>query len=271
MTTRMRRAVARAASAILLVAGALAAMPTMAAELTFTGRLVVIAQASGGVFAGVDGTESFSGRFRMGDSDAGAIVSSDPEEALTDYLFPDAPFGGQLSDGTDAVEGIGAEVGIENDVAFNADEAALVNAVFGEAILSGGEALDLWGVEFLTAGAAIGDDPGSGDDVLTGGLSVEFVMLSVDNTLYGDTGYRALPPGPGPNRYYAFIVREGDGEGNLVFEAYGLVDSFEVLPSRASVPLPVWASLTLASAVGGLGIGRARRNTIGVGDRPRRE
>lgn len=257
-TTVVGRTVARGASTMLLVGAALAATPALAAELTFTGRLVVIEQAAGGVFAGADGTGTFSGRFRMGDSDAGAIVSADPEQALTDYLFPDAPFGGQLSDGTDSVEGIGAEVGIENDVVFDADEAELVNAVFGEVILSGGEALDLWGVEFLTAGATIGDDPGTGDDMLTGGLSVEFLMLSVDSTLYEDTAYRALPPTPGAGRYYAFVVREGDAEGNLVFEAFGLVEDFEVIPASARIPFPLWVPGALAILLGGAGVLRSR-------------
>ena len=253
-----RRAIARPAVNALLIAGALVSTPVLAAELTFSGRLVVIEQAAGGVFAGADGTETFSGWFRVGDADSGAIISVDPVEGLTDYFFQGAPFGGRLGDGRESVEGAGAEVGIENDVVFNADEAALVNAVVGETVLSGGAALDLWSVEFLTAGASIGDDPGTGEDVLTDGLSVEFLMLSIDNTLYDDTAYRALPSGPGQDRYYAFVVREGDAEGNLVFEAYGLVDDFELVPARASVPLPRWVPVALATVLGGFGIRASR-------------
>lgn len=121
---------------------------------------------------------------------------------------------------------------IQNDWPIDADSAAFAG-LLGLGITAG-TPVDTWSITGLSAGAYEADpDPNDGDDtqLVYNGVRFEFALLSEDTSLYPNLNYRALPLGAlGNPNVGAFIVEQGDAQGNVVYSAYGHILSVTAVP-----------------------------------------
>ncbi|MGE0386549.1 MAG: hypothetical protein AB7Q97_17615 [Gammaproteobacteria bacterium] len=216
-----------------------------AATIGYSGTVTtVVADSPGTVFEGVSIGQIFQGQAAPGDSAAEAVISfNGPDE--TNYVFPPG-YAALVGSGATSATLTDINVNVQNDHAATADEAALVNEILGTAIAAG-TLIDTWSLIAFSPGAGEIDlTPGDGDDTesLVGGLRVEIAFVSLDTTLFASTDYVGLPPLLGGDVFGAFFIDEADGVGDVLFSAYGRLDS-----AGAVVPLPPALAL-LAPALG---------------------
>lgn len=211
----------------------LTAHPAAAMVFQWGGTLSLVEEdTGGGDFSGNGVGAMFTGEFRT-DATCGTGCSSgsDPNEA--DYEFElGMTFGGLLSDGTTTATGDVSYIVIQNDLAIDAEEAALLSFLLGSPVAAG-TLVDTW-----TVGAESDAVYDMNDDELIDGGFVEVVYLSFDTTLFDDTSFRALPPALADVDLRAFLIEEADA-GETTYLAFGTVDSFAVPePSLALLLAP---------------------------------
>lgn len=121
---------------------------------------------------------------------------------------------------------------IQNDWPIDAESAAFAG-LLGLGIGTG-TPVDTWSITGLSTGAYEADpDPTDADDteLLYNGVRFEFALLSRDTSLYPNLDYRPLPLGAlGNPNLGAFIIEQGDAQGNIVFSAYGHILSVAAVP-----------------------------------------
>jgi len=202
------------------------------------------------VLAGAVAGQLFSGEASYGDS-AGEASAVHTEAGEADYVFPPI-YSGSVASGGVVQSATAITVNIQNDHVLDADEAALASELAGAAIAPG-TTVDVWSLTGFTPGASEQDlTPGDGDDSesLIGGGRLEVVLASLDTAWFTDTDFVALPPAPGGNVFGAFFLDQGDVAGDVLFSAYGRLDT-----AVAVVALPAPLAL-LPAALGILALRR---------------
>lgn len=163
------------------------------ATLDWSGLVSVLNEDTGGVYTGTMSGDRFFGQHNVPDTCAvGCVIEPDPQDDETNYVFA----GGTafLSDGTTLTNGDEASVNIQNDVALDPGEAALVSLLTGMNIQSG-EVVDVWAGASEANGAT---------------LEWEVIYLALDETLYDDSSYRPAPPAVADVDLVLFSIEETD-------------------------------------------------------------
>lgn len=221
--------------------------PTHAAVVSFSGSVVQVDTDSGtGQLAGTTLGTMFTAMFSYPDS-AGPSTIVEPNEA--DYELSGSASltrtGGSIISGTEI------NVIIQDDFPLESDAADLINLLIGPVPPAvGGEPVDTWSISALQTGAFEQDpNPADGDDteLLFNGVLFEFVLLSLDDSLYDSLAYRPLPPGFGDVPVRAFLLTEADSDGSVLFEGIGLLDTATVVPA----PAGLWLLLPAVAAIAG--------------------
>ncbi len=232
-----------------------------AASLTFSATLTAVDEDTGsGLFAGASAGQSFSGQASYGDS-AGDASAVHIEAGEADYEFPPI-YSGSVTSGGVIQSATAITVNIQNDHVLDADEAGLASELAGAAI-DPGTMVDVWSLTGFTPGASEQDlTPGDGDDSesLIGGGRLELVLLSLDTALFTSTDFVALPPAPGGAVFGALFLDEGDAAGEVLFSAYGRLDT-----AVAVVPVPAPLAL-LPAALGLLAVRRRSAPAVALPD-----
>ena len=206
--------------------GAWSIRPTVTVE--FTGRLVFISDFGGSIFSGAAFDDPFSGEFTFGGT-VGETTSFPEIEFPFESRFPfdGSPFHADLTGGSAPVADTQLRVDIENDGELDAFDAAVLSALHGESFIAG-MLFDNWNVNAWPAGAIV-DPPGSDDDdgdfYVGGGVFFSIDVLSTDADLYTDVGFQPSPPSLGGERYGRFRIVERDADGELLFDATGVLDT----------------------------------------------
>jgi len=241
-------------AALLVAACAFVSAPAGAASTAFSGNLVLVLEDTGtGLFAGANDGDRFGGSFTFGDTaDEAFETTLEPNEAGWEFLSQQV----LLTDFTNDVTGSESFVTIQDNFALDEDEAIFTSLLLGVPVTEGTLA-DTWNVSGLSSGAFEQDpDPFDGDDTeeLFNGFLWEVSYFSLDtNTIVG-LDYQPFPPPlptPGDTTSIAiYSIIQADAEGNVLFEAIGVLDS-------TVVPVPAAAWL-FGSALGLLGLLRRR-------------
>lgn len=188
-----------------LVGAALAALlgagPASSATLDWAGEVELVLEDLGGAtYSGTMMDDPFDGQHVVPDVCGGTCtVENEPGE--TNYVFSDGT--AFVTDGVTQVNGVEASVNIQNNVALDMDEAALVSQLTGQ-MISAGELVDVWTAASENAGASI---------------EWEVVYLSLDESLYADTSYRPTPPARSEVDLVVFQVNESNVMGTEIFSA----------------------------------------------------
>ncbi len=224
--------------------------PVGAASTAFLGPLEIVFEDTGtGLFAGADAPDPFFGQFTFGDTAAEAFETTlEPTEAGWEFLGQSV----SLSNGVNSVSGSESFVTIQDNFALDAEEAALATLLLGTPVAAGTLA-DSYAVSGLEAGAFEADpDPFDGDDeeLVFNGILFDVVYFSLDTSLINGLAYDPTPPGLNEADFAFFTIVEGDSEGNVIFQALGIVET-TVIP----VPAAAWL---FGSALGLLGLLRRR-------------
>lgn len=242
---------ARLCGALIFVASLCAlGMPVNAANTSFAGPLSIIFEDDGtGRYAGAMEGDPFFGQFSYGDFASQAFeITIEPNETGWEFLgFPVS-----LSNGVTSITGGESFVNIQDNFALDAEEAALATLLLGMPI-SAGTLGDSWSVSGLEAGAFEADpDPFDGDDeeLVFNGILFDVVYFSLDTSLINGLAYDPIPPGLNEADFAFFTIVEGDSDGNVIFQALGIVET-TVIP----VPAAAWL---FGSALGLLGLLRRR-------------
>lgn len=151
------------------------------ATLDWSGAVSVLNEDTGGAYTGTMLGDRFFGQHNIPDIcvvGPASVVEPDPDPQKDETTYVFASGTAFLSDGTTLTNGDEASVNIENNVALDADEAALVSLLTGMNIQSG-ELVDVWAGASETSG---------------GTLEWEVIYLSLDESLYNDSSYRPTPP-----------------------------------------------------------------------------
>ncbi len=208
--------------AICLVISLLTCNAASAAAVSFTGRIVEVAQDSGGVFTGTTINTEFSASFTYPDV-GGASTINEPDEA--DY---EVVGNHSLNQDLTIVTGSEINVNIQDNQPLDQEGADFINTLLNPLPpITAGTPVDTWTIGGLQLGAFENDPtPGDGDDteLLFSGVGFEFSLLSLDDTLFNDLSYRPEPPAFDQVDLRVFVVREADDDGNLIFEAIGIID-----------------------------------------------
>lgn len=201
-------------------AAAILGTAAQAASVSFEARLVEIVVDVGGVYAGTPVGTLFTGDFNYPNT-AGASTIGEPDEANYELT-------GNHTLQAGVTDGNAIDVNIQNNQPLGEESATLLNLLFDiDPPAMGDDPVDTWTVSGLEFGAFEADPtPGNGDDteLLYNGVGYEFALLSLDSTLYDNLDYRPIPPDLSRVDAPVFIVREGDSQGNLLFEAIGVVE-----------------------------------------------
>ena len=212
--------------ALCLVISLLTCNVARAASVSFTGRIVEVAQDSGGVFTGTTINTEFSASFTYPDL-GGASTINEPDEA--DY---EVVGNHSLNQGPTVVTGNEINVNIQDNQPLDQEGADFINTLLNPVPpITVGTPVDTWTIGGLQLGAFENDPiPGDGDDteLLFNGVGFEFSLLSLDDTLFDDLSYRPVPPAFDQVDLRVFVVREADNAGNLIFEAIGIID--QIIP-----------------------------------------
>ncbi len=230
--------------ALLIAACAFVSAPAGAANTAFLGPLEIVFEDTGtGLFAGAQAGDPFFGQFTFGDTAAEAFETTlEPTEAGWEFLSQSV----SLSNGVNAVSGSESFVTIQDNFALDEDEAGLVSLLLGT-IVAEGTLADSYAVSGLEAGAfEAGDD----EELVFNGILFEVIYLSLDTSLINGLAYDPTPPGLDEVDAAIYTIIEGDSEGNVVFQALGLVET-------TVIPIPAAAWL-FGSALGLLGLLRRR-------------
>lgn len=224
--------------------------PVHAASTAFAGPLSIIFEDDGtGRYAGSMEGDPFFGQFSYGDFASQAFeITVEPNEVGWEFLgFPVF-----LSNGADPITGGESFVNIQDNFALDEEEAALATLLLGMPV-SAGTLADSWAVSGLEAGAFEADPtPMDGDDeeLVFNGILFDVVYFSLDTSLINSLAYDPTPPGLNEADFAFFTIVEGDSEGNVIFQALGIVET-TVIP----VPAAAWL---FGSALGLLGLLRRR-------------
>lgn len=195
-----------------------------AASVSFEARLVEIIVDVGGVYSGTTVDTVFTGDFNYPNT-AGPSTINEPDEA--NYELTGAH---TLQAGV--TDGNAIDINIQNNQPLGEESAALLNDLFTIVPPAmGDDPVDTWTASALEFGAFEADPtPGNGDDteLLYNGVGYEFTLLSLDDTLYDNLDYRPIPPALSQVDAGVFVLREGDSNGNVLFEAIGIIELMAV-------------------------------------------
>ncbi len=201
-----------------------AAAPAAAATLDWSAAISNILEDLGGAtYSGTMVDDPFDGQHVVPDV-CGATCTVENEPGETNYVFSDGT--AFVTDGVTQVSGVEASVNIQNNVALDVDEAALVSSLTGQNIVAG-ELVDVWAAASENAGASI---------------EWEVAYLALDESLYDDTAYRPTPPPRSAVDLVVFTLDESDIIGTEIFSVLpepvggaallGLVAGFGVVGRR---------------------------------------
>ena len=219
--------------------------PAHTASLTFSGNIIAVTvDDATGVYASTAVGNTFSSSFTYPDT-AGPSTIDEIDEANYELSGSSSLVRG----GTTTVSGANIDINIQNNQPLDADTVDFLNDLLMPVPpVIVGQQVDTWTATGLEAGAFEQDpDPSDDDDteLLFDGVSYEFVLLSLDTTLFDSLAYRPLPPGFGDVDFRLFVVREGDAAGNLIFEAYGVISEVTAVPAPPALGLLLTALLAL--------------------------
>jgi hypothetical protein len=206
---------------LLLVAGGWS-QTSQATSLAYSGQLeLIVTNEPGGRYSG----SSLGQLFTLN------ITYGLESEATTNLLFPGdydfaiPPFGGSITNGTTITTGSPSPAGIVqvsvvDGLILDADNAALVNSIFGT-VLTPGTAVDVSDIDTQFE--------------IEGGGQIVFGLAfpSFDNMAYTGVDFANFGPESGNTDGAFFFIAEENANGDVLFEGYG----------RATVvPLPagVW-------------------------------
>lgn len=196
-----------------------------AGSALFRGMIFAVPLDNGGRFSGASTGDDFVGAFVYPDN-GGAPTVLEPDEAAYEVgaLV-------QLTGPADQASGGAMSLVIQDDQALDEEGADLINMLLNPVpMVVAGVPVDSWTVHGLESGAfELDPDLSDTDDteLLFNGVAFEFVLLSTDNALFNNLDYRPIPPALAQADLAVFAIREGDAAGNLIFEAFGLIEQLD--------------------------------------------
>ena len=205
---------------------------------TFSGRVIEVL-VNGGTYAGTTVDDVFSGSFTYGDTaDQGSTSGPQGNGDEQDWDFNVPPFTASISDGLITTTLPKVNVSVGNNVLFDSDDVALANKFPGFVGVTITDPIDIWVLSALTNGAFFDNVT----DDLKNGILVDLVFLKVGTqgsppTLFTDLAYPPLAPAESSVDLIGFIIEEADSNGNTLFRALGVVESFTSVPEPASLSL----------------------------------